>query len=60
MEEIKIGDKVKKVKWYKFPWTVVSVYNTLSWEVRYVVEATGSDYIGMQHIFNREQLCTTE
>ena len=56
MPKFKIGDKVTKSKGYKFPWQIVSVYLTIKWEIRYVVEATGEDYLGMQHIFNEEQL----
>lgn len=53
---IKHGDKVSKVKGYKFPGVVVSVFKTTGGDTRYVVEATGKKYVGMLHIFNGEQL----
>src|SRR6478752_2736364 len=51
-----IGDKVQKTQGYPFPGEVRSVFWTRSGQRRYVVEATGQDYAGMLHIFNREQL----
>lgn len=50
------GDRVKKVKGYKFPGIVVSVFRTMKYEERYVVEATGDEYKGILHIFNADQL----
>ncbi len=51
--KFKIGDKVYKPKGYKFPSTVVSIFKTISGEVRVVAEL--DDY-GMLHIFNENQL----
>lgn len=52
-----VGDKVEKaVGDYTFPGTVVSVFTTLSGNVRLVVEATGEEYKGMLHIFNESQM----
>lgn len=50
------GDSVKKIKGYPFPGEVRSSFLTKAGDVRYVVEATGADYVGMLHIFSEEQL----
>lgn len=52
--KFKVGDKVDKVKGYKFPGTVVSVFKTTEGNIRLVVEM---DTYGLLHIFNEEQLC---
>jgi uncharacterized protein YjhX (UPF0386 family) len=54
--KFRVGAKVQKVKGYKYPGVVVSVFRTLKRQVRYVVEADGDGYEGMLHIFNNEQL----
>jgi hypothetical protein len=54
--KFRIGAKVQKVKGYKYPGVVVSVFRTLRRQVRYVVEADGPEYEGMLHIFNNSQL----
>jgi transcription elongation factor len=52
-EEIKFGDKVKKVTGdYKFSGTVVSVFQKLSGQTRYVVENND----GILHIFSAANL----
>ena len=56
MNEFFVGDKVRKAKGYKYPGVVVSWFETLAGEIRYVVEATGEEYKGMLHIFNGDQL----
>jgi hypothetical protein len=48
-----IGDRVDKVRGYQFPSTIVAVYWTTGGELRYVAEL---DNLGLQHIFNEEQL----
>lgn len=48
-----IGDKVDKVRGYKFPGTVVVVFKNLNGDTRLVVEM---DKYGLLHIFNEEQL----
>ncbi len=48
-----IGDKVDKVKGYRFPGTVVSVFTTTEGNIRLVVEM---DEYGLLHIFNEEQV----
>lgn len=51
--KFKVGDKAVKVKGYKFPCTIVSVFETVEGNVRVVGEM--DDY-GLLHIFNEEQL----
>ena len=48
-----VGDKAFKPKGYKYPCTIVSVFETTSGEVRIVGEM--DDY-KMLHIFNETQL----
>lgn len=50
--KFKLGDKVYKPEGYKFPGTVVSVFEKTTGEVRLVVE----DDRGLLHIFNESQL----
>ena len=51
--KFKVGDKAYKPKGYKFPCTIVSVFETTSSQVRVVAEM---DEYGLLHIFNEEQL----
>lgn len=51
-----VGDKVQKVKGYKYPGVIVSKFQTLAGETRYVVECTIPDIAGMLHIFSEENL----
>ena len=51
-----IGDKVRKLRGYKWPGIVVAVYKTLGGEWRVVVECTVPEIAGAQHIFNPDQL----
>jgi len=51
--KFQVGDKAVKVKGYKFPCTIVSVFETVEGNVRVVGEM--DDY-GLLHIFNEEQL----
>lgn len=53
MDKFKIGDKAFKPKGYKFPCTIVSIFETTSGEKRIVGEM---DDNGMLHIFNGKQL----
>jgi len=53
MTKFKIGDKAYKPKGYKFPCTIVSVFETTEGEIRVVAEM--DDY-GLLHIFNEGQL----
>lgn len=50
---MKVGDKVDKVKGYRFPATVVSIFQTSKGETRIVAEM---DEYGLLHIFNDKQL----
>jgi len=51
--KFKVGDKAHKVKGYKFPCTIVSVFETVEGNVRVVGEM---DDFGLLHIFNEDQL----
>ena len=51
--KFKIGDKVDKLTGYKFPGTVVSVFETTAGKIRLVVEM---DNYGLLHIFNEDGL----
>ena len=51
--KFKIGDKAIKVKGYKFPCTIVSVFKTVGGNIRVVGEM---DEYGLLHIFNEDQL----
>jgi hypothetical protein len=53
---VKVGDKVRKVKGYEWPGIVVSVFQNLKGQDRYVVECTVPEVAGALHIYNREQL----
>ena len=53
MTKFKVGDKAYKPKGYKFPCTVVSVFETTNGETRVVGEM---DEYGLLHIFNEGQL----
>lgn len=51
--KFQIGDKAVKLKGYKFPCTIVSVFQTVEGNVRVVGEM---DEYGLLHIFNEDQL----
>jgi hypothetical protein len=51
--KFKVGDKAVKLKGYKFPCTIVSVFQTIEGHVRVVGEM---DEYGLLHIFNEDQL----
>ena len=51
--KFKIGDKAYKPKGYKFPCTIVSVFETVEGNIRVVAEM---DEFGLLHIFNEDQL----
>ena len=52
-----IGDKVDKLKGYRFPGTVVSIFPKLDGETRYVVEMDG---FGLLHIYSAGDLVRRE
>lgn len=51
-----IKTAVRKTTGYPFPGEVRAIFTTRAGLTRYVVEATGSDYAGMLHIFSPEQI----
>jgi hypothetical protein len=51
--KFKVGDKAVKLKGYKFPCTIVSVFQTVEGNTRVVGEM---DKYGLLHIFNEDQL----
>jgi hypothetical protein len=51
--KFKVGDKAHKPKGYKFPCTIVGVFETIAGEVRVIGEM---DEYGLLHIFNEDQL----
>lgn len=50
------GDRVQKVKGYKWPGVVVAVFDTLAGQRRVVVECTAPEVAGALHIYNEQQL----
>jgi len=53
MNKFKVGDKAVKLKGYKFPCTIVGVFETIQGNTRIVGEM---DEYGLLHIFNENQL----
>ncbi|WP_316200865.1 MULTISPECIES: hypothetical protein [unclassified Bradyrhizobium] len=51
-----VGDKVEKVKGYKWPGVIVADFETSKGERRLVVECTVPEVAGALHIYNPEQL----
>jgi len=51
--KFKVGDKAHKTKGYKFPCTIVGVFETIKGDIRVVGEM---DEFGLLHIFNEDQL----
>ena len=51
--KFKVGDNAHKPKGYKFPCTIVGVFETIAGEVRVIGEM---DEYGLLHIFNEDQL----
>ena len=51
--KFKVGDKAHKTRGYKFPCTIVSVFETKAGNIRVVGEM---DEYGLLHIFNEDQL----
>jgi len=56
MIDIEEGDKVFKLKGYKFPGIVVSKFKTLKGKTRYVVECTAPDCEEMLHIYSMKDI----
>ncbi len=55
---MQIGDRVQKVRGYRWPGVVVSVFETLAGHRRVVVECTVPEVAGALHIYNEDQLET--
>jgi len=53
IHKFEVGDKAYKPNGYKFPCTIVSVFETVDGNVRLVAEL---DEYGLLHIFNENQL----
>lgn len=53
---MKIGDKVQKVKGYKWPGVIVADFTTLSGKRRLVVECTVEEVAGALHIYDENQI----
>ena len=51
--KFQVGDKAVKLKGYKFPCTIVGVFETIGGEIRVIGEM---DEYGLLHIFNENQL----
>lgn len=49
---MKIGDRVEKVKGYKWPGVIVASFRTLKGEQRIVVECTVPEVAGALHIYS--------
>lgn len=53
---LEVGDKVEKVKGYRWPGVVVAVFETTGGKLRYVVECTIPEVAGALHIYSPEQI----
>lgn len=53
---LKVGDKVQKIKGYKWPGVVVGVFDTLAGKPRIVVECTVPEVAGALHIYSPDQI----
>jgi hypothetical protein len=53
---MQVGDHVQKIKGYRWPGIVVSVFSTLSGDIRVVVECTVPEVRGALHIYSLEQI----
>jgi hypothetical protein len=51
-----VGDRVEKLRGYKWPGVVVAVFKTLAGENRIVVECTVREVAGALHIYSPEQV----
>ena len=56
MDELKVGDRVEKLRGYKWPGVIVAIFSTLDGELRIVVECTVPEVAGALHIYNPEQV----
>ena len=58
-DELKIGEKVEKVKGYRWPGVVVAIFETTKGKLRYVVECTVPEVSGALHIYAPDQIGRT-
>jgi hypothetical protein len=58
-DQMQVGDEVEKIRGYKWPGVVVSVFHTLAGDERVVVECTVPEVAGALHIYAPEQLTVT-
>lgn len=56
MARFEIGDKVEKIKGYKWPGVIVSKFITTEGALRVVVECTVPEVRGALHIYNLDQI----
>jgi hypothetical protein len=56
MAEFNVGDKVNKLRGYKWPGVVVARFQTLGGDTRYVVECTVPEVAGALHIYSPSDL----
>ncbi len=57
---MKLGDKVEKVKGYRWPGVIVADFQNYKGERRLVVECRHPDIMGALHIYNEAQLKVVE
>ena len=57
---MKPGDKVEKIKGYKWPGVIVASFSTTKGEHRIVVECLVPEVAGALHIYSPEQLRVIE
>jgi hypothetical protein len=54
--KFRVGAKVQKVDGHNFPGIIVSVFRTMTRQVRYVVESDHPDFLGMLQILKGDEL----
>lgn len=58
--DLKVGDRVQKIKGYAWPGVVVSVFETLKGQTRIVVECTVPEVSGALHIYSPDQVAKVQ
>lgn len=56
MHEFQVGDRVQKVRGYRWPGVVVALFQTRKGQTRLVVECTVPEVEGALHIYAPDQL----
>ena len=54
------GDRVEKIRGYKWPGIIVAVFETTSGQRRYVVECTVPEVAGALHIYSGDQIAKSK